>query len=127
MARAAREPLSHRFPISKGRLRRYDTTCEFQSPDALSRKRQIEIVSTFIDLAHDTGALGIKVRPNGFPDGVSEDQTIRNIGAGLRQVGDLGAAKGIEIWMEVHGRGTQNPPNAAKIRSEERRVGKQGR
>ena len=33
----------------------------------------------------------------------------------LRELGDYGAVKGIEIWMEVHGQDTQNPPVAAAI------------
>jgi sugar phosphate isomerase/epimerase len=115
LAAADRDHVGKRFRASKVRLLSFGTTCEFQSPDAAVRDQQIEIAKSFIDLAHDTGALGIKVRPNGFPNGVPEETTIRNIAASLRQVGDLGTAKGIEIWMEVHGRGTQNPPNAAKI------------
>ena len=33
----------------------------------------------------------------------------------LRECGKLGADNGIEIWMEVHGGGTQLPTNSRKI------------
>jgi hypothetical protein len=41
----------------------------------------------FIELAHDIGALGVKVRPNGIPKEVPEAQTIAPIGAALRECG----------------------------------------
>jgi sugar phosphate isomerase/epimerase len=112
---AERDRVRRRFERSKVRLLSYGTTCEFHSPDAAVRRQQVEIGKTFIDLAHDTGAWGIKVRPNGLPKEVSPETTIANIGAGLRELGEYGAGKGVEIWMEVHGRDTQNPPVSAAI------------
>lgn len=111
-----RREVARKFAASKVRLLSHGTTCEFQSTDPAVRASNIETAKQFIDLAHDTGALAIKVRPNGFPkSGATEAQTIETIGAALRQVGDEGAKKGVEVWMEVHGAGTQNPPNAAAI------------
>jgi sugar phosphate isomerase/epimerase len=104
-----------RFEQSKIRLVSYGTTCRFQSPDAAERKQQLDIAKQFVDLAHDTGALGIKIQPLGFPPGVSKEKTIQNFGASLHELGDYGAANGVEIWMEVHGRGTSDPPVAAAI------------
>jgi sugar phosphate isomerase/epimerase len=103
------------FEASKIRLVSYGTTTRFQSPDAAERNKQIEIAKQFVDLAHDTGAIGIKIQPMGFPDGVSHETTIQNFGASLKQLGDYGAGKRVEIWMEVHGRGTSDPPVAAAI------------
>ena len=104
-----------RFEHSKIRLLSYGSTCEFQSPDAAERKRQVETGKSFVDLAHDTGALAVKVRPNGFPAGVPHESTIKNIGAGLHELADYAAGKNIEIWMEVHGRETQEPKISAEI------------
>lgn len=104
-----------RFEGSKVRLLSYGTTCEFQSPDPAERTKQVELGKAFVDLARDTGALGVKVRPNGFPNGVPRETTIQNIAAGLRQVGEYGQSKGIEVWMEVHGAGTQEPQVSAEI------------
>ena len=104
-----------RFERSGIRLVSYGTTCRFQSPDAAERKRQVEVAGQFVDLAYDTGAIGIKIQPMGFPEGVSKETTIRNFGASLHELGDYGAAKGVGIWMEVHGKGTADPPVAAAI------------
>ena len=112
---AERVRVRERFQHSKVRLLSYGTTCEFQSPDGAERKRQIETAKSFVDLAHDTGAMGVKVRPNGLPIGVPYAVTIKNIATGLGEIGEYGQSKGIEIWMEVHGKGTQEPKTAAEI------------
>ena len=112
---AERAKVRERFQRSKVKLLSYGTTCEFQSPDSAERRRQIEIGKSFVDLARDTGAIGVKVRPNGIPDGVPYETTIKNIAAGLRELGEYGQSKSIEIWMEVHGRRTQEPKTAEEI------------
>lgn len=68
-----------------------------------------------MDLAVDTGALAVKVRPNGLPDRVEYKTTIANISGALRELGDYGQSKGIGIWMEVHGRKTAAPRVSADI------------
>ena len=110
-----RAQVRERFQRSKVRLLSLGTTCEFQSPDAAERQRQIDVAKSFVDLARDTGAMAIKVRPNGLPQGVPYAATIKSIAGGLREVGDYGESKGIEIWMEVHGRDTQEPKTSAEI------------
>lgn len=112
---AERERIRRRFESSKVRLVSYGTVCEFHSPHEAERRKHVEIGKQFIDLAHDTGAWGIKVRPNGLPKEVPQEVTIRNIGAALRELGQYGEGKGVEVWMEVHGRDTQNPPISAAI------------
>jgi sugar phosphate isomerase/epimerase len=104
-----------RFEASKVRLLSYGTTCEFHSPDAAERARQVALAKDFVVLAHDTGALAVKVRPNGFPKEVPRETTIANIGACLRELGEFGVGYGVEIWMEVHGPETQLPQNSAAI------------
>ncbi|MCC6590560.1 MAG: sugar phosphate isomerase/epimerase [Bryobacterales bacterium] len=113
--KAQRDNVRRRFEKSKVRLLSYGTTCEFHSPDPEVRKKNVELGRQWIHLAHDTGAWGIKVRPNGLPKDVPHEKTIANIGAGLRELGEYGAGHGVEIWMEVHGRDTQNPPVAHAI------------
>jgi sugar phosphate isomerase/epimerase len=112
---AARQKVKERFARSKVRLVSYGTTAEFQSPDPAVRRKNVETAKAFIDLAHDTSAWGIKVRPNGLPAGVPEDTTIGNIANCLRELGDYGNGKGVEIYMEVHGRETQVPSVSARI------------
>jgi sugar phosphate isomerase/epimerase len=112
---AERDRVRQRFARSKVRLVSFGTTCEFHAPDPAVRRKHVETAKTFIDLAHDTGAWGIKVRPNALPAEVSVDTTIGNIGACLKELGDYGMGRGVEIFMEVHGRETQVPTIAARI------------
>jgi sugar phosphate isomerase/epimerase len=98
-----------RFEKSKVKLVSFGTICEFHSPDPLERKREVETGKQFVDLAHDTGAIGVKVRPNGFAETVAHEATIHNIAGSLHELGEYGESKGIQIWMEVHGEGTADP------------------
>jgi sugar phosphate isomerase/epimerase len=115
IGQAERARVRQRFERAKVRLVSYGTTCEFHSPDPAERRRQVEIGKQFIDLARDTGAHGIKVRPNDFPEDVPHEVTIRNIGASLRELGDYGGKEGIQIYLEIHGRRTGHPAVAAEI------------
>jgi sugar phosphate isomerase/epimerase len=115
MDAAGRERVKARFAKSKVRLLSFGSTCEFHSPDPAERRKQVETGKQFVDLAHDTGAWGVKVRPNGLPKELSREDTIKNISTGLRELGDYGQGRGVEIWMEVHGRDTSAPPVAAAI------------
>jgi sugar phosphate isomerase/epimerase len=109
---AERDAVRNRFAKSKVRLLSYGTTCEFHSADPTVRRKNIDLARQFVELAHDTGAWGVKVRPNGFAKEVSREATIDNIGASLRELGDYGEGRGVEIWLEVHGSETQVPPVA---------------
>ena len=107
--------VSRLFQKSKVRLLSFGTTCEFQSPDAAVRAQNVALAKKWIELAHDTGAWGIKVRPNGIAPQETVETTVPRIAAALRELGDYGAGRGVEIWMEVHGKTTQDPPVAAAI------------
>jgi sugar phosphate isomerase/epimerase len=113
-----RERVKQRFARSKVRLLSFGSTCEFQSPDPKIVRQNIDTAKQFIDLAHDTGAWAVKVRPNTFPKDVPHEQTIKQIGVSLRELGATGEGKGVEIWLEVHGSGTQVPTVAAAIMRE---------
>jgi len=115
LSAADRERVKARFEHSKVRLLSYGTTCEFQNADPAERRKQIDLAKQFVELAHDTGAWGVKVRPNGLAKGVPRETTIQNIAAGLKEVGDHGSGFGVEIWLEVHGAETQVPTAAAEI------------
>jgi hypothetical protein len=115
ISEAERQHVKERFEHSKVKLLSFGTTCEFQSADPAERKRQVETARQFIRLAHDTGATGVKVRPNGFAKGVPKETTIANIAEGLREIGQDAYVHGVEIWLEVHGAETQVPTVAAEI------------
>ncbi len=115
LGRPERDKVRERFARSKIRLVSLGSVCEFHSPNDAAWKQNIEECKRFIELAHDIGAFGVKVRPNAFPEGVSREATIKRIAQGLRECGQYGARFGVEIWLEVHGRVTQEPPNIAAI------------
>lgn len=106
----ARAQVKKAFAESPVKLLSLGTTCEYHSPDSDELQRQIGLTEQFLQLAADVGARGIKVRPNAFPEGVSREATIKQIGESLRACGQKAAELGIEIWLEVHGRGTSHPP-----------------
>lgn len=92
------------------------STCEYHSPDAEEVRRNIQVSRDFIDLAADVGAVGVKVRPNGLPEEVPVEQTQRQIGQALAEVGDYAAEQDIAVWLEVHGPGgSALPTNIKKI------------
>jgi sugar phosphate isomerase/epimerase len=110
-----REAVKQRFQRSKVRLLSYGSVCEFHSPDAAVRRKNVEEAKDWIRLAHDTAAWGVKVRPNGVPRELTLEQTIANIAECLRELGEYGQGRGVEVWVEVHGQVTQDPPVAAAI------------
>src|SRR5262245_46722 len=91
------------------------SVCEFHSPDADEVKKQIQTCRQFVELVHDLGGTGVKVRPNGLPKGVAAEKTLEQIGKALAECGTIAEGFGVEIWVEVHGAGTQEPANMKTI------------
>jgi len=89
--------------------------CEFHSPEAEVVKKNIETCRQFVELTHDLGGTGVKVRPNGLPKGVALEKTLEQIGKALAECGTIAEGFGVEIWVEVHGAGTQEPANMKTI------------
>lgn len=115
LSKEEREKVQRMFRGTGVQLLSLGSVCEYHSANPAEVERNIEETRKFVVLAHDIGAIGVKVRPNGFPQGVSEADTLKQIGAALRQCGEFAKGYGVEIWLEVHGRGTQNPPNIRAI------------
>jgi len=93
----------------------FGTVCEFQAADPVVVKKNVEDCRAFCALAADLGAKGVKVRPNGLPKGADLARTLDQIGKVLQDCGKAAADHGVEIWVEVHGAVTQNPPNIRTI------------
>jgi sugar phosphate isomerase/epimerase len=91
------------------------TACEFHSPDPAVVRKNVEECREFVLLARDIGGRGVKVRPNGLPKEVPEEQTIEQIGRALVECGEFAADHGMEIWVEVHGRDTRQPAVMRRI------------
>ncbi len=91
------------------------TTCEFHDPSKQVVQRNIETCRRFVQLAHDIGGKGVKVRPNALPQGVPVARTLEQIGRSLAECGRAAQDANVEIWLEVHGRGTAEPRHIRTI------------
>jgi sugar phosphate isomerase/epimerase len=110
-----RRDVRKRFEDSPVELVGLGTAFEFQMPDPAERRKNIEGTKAYVRLAHDLGAPGVKVRPNGLPKGEDPAQVIDRIAAALREVAEDAQGYGVEIRVEVHGSGTQEWPAFARI------------
>ncbi|MFT3882849.1 MAG: TIM barrel protein [Gemmatales bacterium] len=105
-----RREVKHRFADAGITLWGLGTVCEFHSPDQSVVQKNIETCKAFLELSHDLGGRGVKVRPNGIPKNVPEEKILRQIGESLIPCGKEAANLGLEVWVEVHGSGSNHPP-----------------
>jgi sugar phosphate isomerase/epimerase len=111
----ARKEVKQRFADAGVMFWGCGSVCEFHSPDPAVVDKNIETCKRFVQLSADLGGRGVKVRPNGLPNGVPVAKTLEQIGKALIPCGKAAADAGIEIWVEVHGAGTQQPENMKAI------------
>ena len=114
---AERAEVRGRFQDSGIRQLSLGSTCEYDSVDPDEVKANVALTTQFVDLAVDIGAVGVKVRPNGFHEdlGVSTEKTLEQIGLAIRQCGQHAEGTPVSIWLEVHGEGTRHPPHIRRI------------
>jgi sugar phosphate isomerase/epimerase len=115
LTKEQRAEVKKQFADSPVEIAGLGSTYEFHSADPAEVKKNIEGAMAYAQLAADVGALGIKVRPNGFPEGVDREKTLEQIGNALRQVGTFAQGIGIPVRLEVHGNQTNDPRNIRKI------------
>lgn len=77
---------------------------EFDNPDSAKVKKAIEATKEFVQLSHDVGGSGVKVRPNSFHPEIEQQKTIEQIGKSLNEVGEFANGFGQQIRLEVHGK-----------------------
>ncbi|HKQ37289.1 MAG TPA: sugar phosphate isomerase/epimerase family protein [Verrucomicrobiae bacterium] len=112
---AEREQVRKRFQDSNVELMGLGSAFEYHTPNQAQLRKDIEATKEYIKLAHDVGAGGVKVRPNGFPKDVPQAKTLEQIGKSLREIGEFADSHGVQIRLEVHGSGTQLLPNIKRI------------
>lgn len=112
---AERQAVKARFADSDVELMGLGSACEYHAVDPAELKRNIEETKEFIRLCHDVGAGGVKVRPNGLPSSVPVEKTLEQIGKSLNEVAEYGEGYGVQIRLEVHGRGTSELPHIKTI------------
>jgi len=112
---AERDRVRKRFLDSKVELMGLGSAFDYHTPDQSKLRKDIEATKEYIKLAHDVGAPGVKVRPNGLPKEVPKEKTLAQIGKSLRELGEFGDSHGVQIRLEVHGTGTSLLPNIKAI------------
>lgn len=112
---AARAEVRKQFEGSAVRIGGLGTTCEYHAVDPAVVRRNVDETKEWVKLASDVGAPGIKVRPNGLPKEVPEQQTLAQIGKALAECGAFAREHGVMIQLEVHGQGTSRLPNIRTI------------
>jgi len=110
-----RREVRKRFEDSPVELVGLGSAFEYHSADPAVVRKNVEETKEYVRLAHDVGALGVKVRPNGIPKGEDPEAAFRRIGDALREVGEDAEGQGVEIRVEVHGAGTSEWPGFARI------------
>ena len=93
----------------------YGSNFEFHSPDPVKLRWNIDQSKEYIKLCKDIGGSGIKVKPNGLPDGVEKEKTIAQIAASFNEIGKFAREYGQLVRVEVHGNKTQELPNMKAI------------
>jgi len=112
---AARAEVRRQFEGSPIKIGGLGTVCEFQSPDPAVVRRNVDETKAWVTLAADIGSPGVKVRPNGIPPNVPEEQTLAQIGRSLAECGAFARDHGVLVHLEVHGEGSARLPRIRKI------------
>ena len=111
----ARREVRKRFEDSPVELVGLGSAFEYHSPDPAVVRKHVADTKEYVRLAHDVGARGVKVRPNGIPKGEAPETAFRRIAEALHEVGEDAEGQGVEIRVEVHGAGTSEWPGFARI------------
>ncbi|MEQ1824842.1 MAG: TIM barrel protein [Pirellula sp.] len=103
LTEAQRKTVAKQFQESGIELVGYGSNCEFHSAKPEELRANIEQCKKYIQLMHDCGGSGVKVKPNGFVPSVPNEKTIEQIGKALNEVAAYGEGYGQQIRLEVHG------------------------
>ena len=115
LSKSQREDVKKQFLDSPVELMGLGSAFDYHTPDQAKLRADIAATKEYIVLAHDVGATGVKVRPNGLPPEVTTGKTLEQIGKSLREIGEFAADHGVQIRLEVHGKGTSLLPNIKTI------------
>jgi sugar phosphate isomerase/epimerase len=110
-----RAEVKKRFHASPVELMGLGSIFDFHTPDQTKLRADMAATKDYILLAHDVGAPGVKVRPNGIPPNVPREKTLEQIGRSLHELGEFGAGHGVQIRLEVHGKDSCLVPNIKTI------------
>ena len=115
LSKEQRAEVKKHFSDSPIKLWSLGSAFDFHTPDQAKLHKDIAATKEYITLAHDVGATGVKVRPNGLPKEVPEEKTLEQIGYSLRELGEFAGNLGLQIRLEIHGPETSRVPRCKKI------------
>ncbi len=115
LTKEQRAEVKKQFDDSPIQIAGLGSAFDYHSDDPEQVRKNIEGTKEYIALAQDVGAPGVKVRPNGKPENVSLEDTIKQIGESLRECGEFAEDYDVVIRLEVHGRPTSHVPSVAKM------------
>jgi sugar phosphate isomerase/epimerase len=115
LTKAQREEVKKRFQDSPVTCLGYGSNFEYHSPDPALLQENIAQTKAYIQLCHEIGATGIKVKPNFLPPEVPRSKTTAQIAESLNTVGKFAQDFGQQIRVEVHGQHTQELPVMKEI------------
>ena len=110
LTKQQRAEVRRRFESSKVTLVGYGSNAQYHENDADRLRANIELTKRYVELMHDCGGSGVKVKPNSFVKDVPRERTIEQIGKALNEVAAYGQQYGQQIRVEVHGSGTSELP-----------------
>jgi len=115
LSRQQREEVRKQFAGSAVEIIGMGTNEQYDWPDPERLKQSIDTTKAWLQLSKDIGGSGVKVKPNQFHEGIPQAKTLEQIGKALNELGRYALNMGQQIRLEVHGVGTQELPNIAKI------------
>ena len=110
LSKSQRAEVKQKFHDSHVELMGLGSIFDYHTPDQAKLRADIAATKEYIILAHDVGAPGVKVRPNGLPANVPKEKTLEQIGRSLRELGEFGEGYGVQIRLEVHGKDSSEVP-----------------
>ena len=109
LSRQQRQEVQRRFADSPVELVGLGSDERFDNPDPDALRQAIAKVKEFIQLSHDVGGTGVKVKPDTLHPDVPRGKTIEQIGRALNEVAEYGAGYGQQVRLEVHGKCAELP------------------
>ncbi|HUS91372.1 MAG TPA: TIM barrel protein [Phycisphaerae bacterium] len=109
LSAAQRAEVKKRFDDSPVVLAGIGSDERLDDPDPGKLAKAVEKTKAFIQLSHDVGGSGVKVKPNSFHKDVPREKTIEQIGTTLNAVARFAADYGQQIRLEVHGQCAELP------------------
>jgi len=110
-----RSEVRMRFHYSPVELVGFGTNYAFHYKDQKELKANLHEAKEYVRLSYELGGSGVKVKPNALPEDVPVEQTIKQIGDSLNDLGEYANGFGQEIRVEVHGRETSRLPVMKRI------------